>query len=80
AIVFRETATFGIRRTTAARSKLAREFATVQTPWGPVRVKHGQNPELTIVTPEYEDCARLARERGVPLREVFDTVRRMANQ
>lgn len=80
AIVFRETATFGIRRTTAARSKLAREFATVETPWGPVRVKRGQNSEVTIVAPEYEDCARLARQNEIPLREVFDTVRRIANQ
>ncbi len=76
AILFRETATFGIRRTTARRSKLARETATVETAWGPVRVKRGHRDGFSVVTPEYEDCARIARERDVPLREVYEAARR----
>ena len=71
AILFRETGTFGIRRHTASRSKLRREAVTVATPWGPVKAKKGWRDGLTIVTPEYEDCARVAREHGVPLREVY---------
>jgi uncharacterized protein (DUF111 family) len=75
-ILFRETATFGVRRHTAERSKLRREAVTVETPWGPVRAKRGKGADgFTVVTPEYEDCARVARERGVPLREVYDAVR-----
>lgn len=76
-VLFRETGTFGVRRTTAARAKLAREAAEVQTPWGPVRAKRGRGPGgFEIVTPEYDDCARVALERGVPLREVYAAVRR----
>lgn len=75
AILFRETGTFGIRRTTAGRSKLNREAVTVATPWGEVKAKRGWRAGFEIVTPEYDDCARVARERGVSLRVVFEAVR-----
>ena len=74
-ILFRETGTFGIRRTRAERTILERELATVATPWGEVRIKRGRRAGHEIATPEYEDCARVAREHGVPLRVVLDAVR-----
>jgi pyridinium-3,5-bisthiocarboxylic acid mononucleotide nickel chelatase len=75
AILFRETGTFGIRRQTATRSKLRRESATVSTPWGEVKAKLGWHTDgSTILTPEYEDCARLARERGIPLRTIYNAI------
>jgi uncharacterized protein (TIGR00299 family) protein len=77
AVLFRETATFGVRRHTAERAKLRREAVTVQTPWGPVRAKRGWRADgFEVLTPEYEDCARVAREHGVPLREVYAAVRK----
>lgn len=76
AILFRETGTFGVRRHTATRSKLQREAVTVDTPFGPVKAKKGWREGMVIVTPEYEDCARIAREQTVPLRHVYDAVRR----
>ena len=77
AVLFEETATFGVRRHRAQRTKLQREAVTVETPWGPVRCKRGwRHGGPGIVTPEYDDCARVARERGVPLREVYAAVRR----
>jgi uncharacterized protein (TIGR00299 family) protein len=74
-IVFRETGTFGVRRYAVQRHKLQREACTVETPWGPVRGKRGWREGVSVVTPEFEDCARVARERGVPLREVYASVR-----
>jgi hypothetical protein len=74
AILFRETGTFGIRRTTATRSKLHREAITVPTPWGEVKAKRGWRDGFEIVTPEYDDCARVAREQGVPLQKVYRAV------
>jgi len=71
AILFRETGTFGIRKHTATRSKLNRQSIVVQTVWGPVQAKRGWREGSEIVTPEYEDCARIAREHVVPLREVY---------
>ncbi len=76
AILFRETGTFGVRRTTATRAKLNREPVSVPTPWGPVKAKHGWRAGLEVLTPEYEDCARVAREHDVTLRDVYAAVRR----
>jgi hypothetical protein len=76
-ILFRETQTFGIRRFAADRHKLKREAITIETPWGPVRCKRGwREGREAIVTPEYEDCARIARENNVPLLVVFDFLRK----
>jgi uncharacterized protein (TIGR00299 family) protein len=72
ALVFAETSTIGIRFTTWSRLVLPREERTVATPWGAVRVKIARAPDGTVnVAPEYEDCRRLARERGVALKRVM---------
>jgi len=77
AILFRETQTFGIRRYVVQRSILRREAVIVETPWGPIRGKRGWcEGGLNVFSPEYEDCARVAREHGVPLREVYAEVER----
>jgi uncharacterized protein (TIGR00299 family) protein len=74
-ILFRETGTFGIRCGLVTRSKLRRESVTVDTPFGPVKAKKGWRGDgLTVLSPEYEDCARLAREQGVALRDVYQAV------
>ena len=71
-ILFDETGTFGIRKSVVERSKRARREHTVQTSWGPVRGKLGwRHGEESLFTPEFEDCARLAAEKGVPLREIY---------
>jgi len=78
-ILFRETATFGIRRYPVQRRKLQRAAETVQTPWGPIRGKRGwREGGLSVFTPEYEDCARVARQHGIPLRDVYTAVHRAA--
>jgi uncharacterized protein (TIGR00299 family) protein len=75
-ILFVETGTLGVRRTMMERSKLQRESVSVQTPWGEVRAKRGWREGVVVFAPEYEDCARLAREKGVALREVYESARR----
>ncbi len=75
-ILFRETGTFGIRRTRAERTILDREAIAIPTPWGGVKAKRGRRAGHEIVTPEYDDCARVAREHNLPLRVVMDSVRR----
>jgi pyridinium-3,5-bisthiocarboxylic acid mononucleotide nickel chelatase len=70
-IVFAETSTIGLRWTTWRRIVLPREERTVETPYGTVRVKVSRAPDGTLnVAPEFEDCRRLATERGVPLKLV----------
>jgi uncharacterized protein (TIGR00299 family) protein len=71
-ILFRETSTFGIRRYPVSRSKLERRPCTVQTTWGPIQGKLGwRDGQPPLFSPEYEDCARVARQFGVALREVY---------
>ena len=71
-ILFRETSTFGVRRREVLRQCLDREWREVDTPYGTVRVKIGLlGGEEVSAAPEYEDCRRLAGERGVPVMEVY---------
>jgi uncharacterized protein (TIGR00299 family) protein len=80
-VLFRETATLGVRRYQAARHKLHRKEHTVQTPWGPVRGKLGwREGRPPVFSPEYDDCARVAREQKVPLREVYERAQRAYEQ
>lgn len=72
AIIFRETTTLGIRRTTQQRAILQREIQQVETEYGTVRVKVAwKNKEVIAnVQPEYEDCAKLAQKYNIPWREI----------
>jgi pyridinium-3,5-bisthiocarboxylic acid mononucleotide nickel chelatase len=75
ALIMRETTTLGVRRRQIDRHVCEREIVTVETPLGPVRVKHKRwRGEDLGAAPEYEDCARLAREHDVALREVYRMV------
>ena len=70
-IIFEETTTIGIRRHVAKRTALEREIVRVETAFGPVGVKVSRLEGRVInVSPEYDDCVRIARERSVPLKEV----------
>jgi pyridinium-3,5-bisthiocarboxylic acid mononucleotide nickel chelatase len=78
-ILFRETGTLGIRKHLTTRSKMNREVKDVITPWGPLKAKRGWRDGLELVTPEFEDCARIARENGIPIREVYAAIARMVS-
>lgn len=72
-ILFRETTTLGIRRYEVGRHKLQRKATAVETPFGTVRGKLGWiEGRPATFSPEYEDCARVASEQNVALREVYD--------
>jgi len=71
-LLLKETTTFGVRERTAERTVLRRDFATAETPYGPVRVKRGWlGGELLTSSPEWEDCRAAAERAGVPAREVY---------
>lgn len=70
-LMFCETTTIGIRYMIAQRKTLRREFLQVQTNFGAVTMKIsylGDHPVNFV--PEFEDCRRLAMEKGIPLKEV----------
>jgi uncharacterized protein (TIGR00299 family) protein len=72
-VLFRETTTLGIRRYPVVRHKLERRPHTVTTRWGPIQGKLGWlEGRPATFAPEYEDCARIARQHNVALRQVFE--------
>jgi hypothetical protein len=71
-IIFAETTSLGIRFQRLKRRKLPRELITVETSFGPVRVKVSHiDTEKRIISPEYEDCREIAVRKGIPLRKVY---------
>lgn len=71
-IIFRETTSLGIRRQPVQRWICGRATRQVTTPWGTVRVKEQRwQGKLLGSAPEYDDCARIAREQGIALRVVY---------
>ncbi len=70
-LIFRETTTIGIRYTLAQRKTLRRQFQQVQTNYGAVTMKVSlfEGRPVNFI-PEFEDCRRIAAEKGVPLKEV----------
>lgn len=79
AMMLRETSTFGVRRTTAERRKLQREFVNVKTPFGEVSVKLGKLDGKTVqAAPEFESCRKLAEQAGAPLKTIYEAAIRAA--
>ncbi|MDP6461231.1 MAG: nickel pincer cofactor biosynthesis protein LarC [Gemmatimonadota bacterium] len=79
--IFRETSTFGIRRSVLPRWKLVRESRELSSPWGPIRIKLGSLPGGELrVTPEYESCRAISDQTGMPLLEVFREVENLIQE
>jgi uncharacterized protein (TIGR00299 family) protein len=71
-LIFAETTTFGARTYSAQRRTLPREFVSVHTQYGDVRIKLSRvNGHIRHVAPEFEDCRKLALEKNVPLQRVI---------
>jgi pyridinium-3,5-bisthiocarboxylic acid mononucleotide nickel chelatase len=80
-ILLRETSTLGVRQQIMGRMSLPREFRTVKTPYGDVRIKIASLAGgVRRAAPEYDDCRRLAEETGAPLRDVYRAAERAAEQ
>jgi uncharacterized protein (TIGR00299 family) protein len=71
-VLFTETPTLGVRRRRVERDVLLREVRTVDTAHGRVRVKVALLEGREVgAQPEHDDCLAIAREKGLPLREVI---------
>jgi molybdenum cofactor synthesis domain-containing protein len=71
-VIFTETSTLGLRHQTLERLTLARRWETVETTYGPIRIKIGSwQGKETTTSPEYEDVKAAALAHGVPLKAVY---------
>ncbi len=76
-MLFQETSTFGVRRRPVERYEAERELVEFDSSLGRVTVKLKKKDGKVIqVAPEYEDCRRIAAERGLGLADVMDRIRR----
>ena len=74
-VLFQHSSTLGIRHRVEDRWILERKQVTVETPWGPCRIKKGLLRGKTINhAPEFEDCRILANKSGLPLQDVYKWV------
>ena len=77
-LLFRETTTIGVHWRIENKIALRREFAQVDTAWGPVQMKIARWPggDVANASPEYEDCRMLAAQHSVPLKQVMQEAAR----
>jgi uncharacterized protein (TIGR00299 family) protein len=70
-VLFTDTTTIGVRYHEMLRDRLDREVVTVETPAGPIRFKVARRDGRVLnAAPEFDDCARAARERGLSIKDV----------
>jgi len=80
-VLLRETSTLGVRVREIARHEAQREAFEFESSLGPAAVKVKRLPgRPPVAAPEYEACARIARERDLPLMEVYRAVQREAEE
>jgi len=79
--IFTETTTLGVRIRRLERKKLVREIVSVETRFGKIRVKMSKiGGQIKNTVPEYEDCKEIAVKLGIPLKDIYDEVRRTAQE
>jgi uncharacterized protein (TIGR00299 family) protein len=79
AFLLRETTTLGLRWREEERSRTDREVLLLQTRYGKIRFKLARwEGRMVNLSPEYDDCKRLALRKRIPLKEIFEQARKEA--
>ncbi|MPN27977.1 Pyridinium-3,5-bisthiocarboxylic acid mononucleotide nickel insertion protein [bioreactor metagenome] len=76
-LILKETTTIGVRVYPVTKYMLPYQVITVNTPWGKAKVKIVQvGEEYKTISPEYEDCRRIAEAENLPLKDVYEEVKK----
>ena len=79
-VIFTESTSLGIRTFPFRKDTLSRKFETLTTDYGDVTVKRSFYKEKEVsCKPEYDDCKRIATEKGLPLKEVYNSIVALLN-
>lgn len=73
-LIFLHTTTIGIRKNVCSRYKLDRSVRTVQTKFGPVRIKEAGGYGVHRVKPEYDDISAIAKVNGISFEDAVHQV------
>ena len=79
-LILSETTTIGLRSYPVSRSVLPRSEASVETPYGSIRLKVVEHGDGRRYAPEYEDCRQAAIRSGIPLADVYAAVHEAAGR
>lgn len=69
-LILKHTTTLGVREYNCKRYGLKREIKEIETIYGTVHVKAASGYGIVKEKPEYEDMARIAKEKNISLSEV----------
>lgn len=74
-VIFTESTTIGMRSFEFNKDTLVREICKVNTIYGEVTVKRSfYGGKQVSVKPEYEECRKIASERNIPVKEVYNNI------
>ncbi len=80
-LIFLESTSIGLREMRVTKRELPRRVEKIKTPWGEVRVKVCTlGGRIVNRAPEYDDCLKAARDYKVPLKKVYDSVRKILEE
>ncbi len=80
-LIIQETSTFGLRAYAVEKIELEREFTELETSYGTVRIKNALvDGKVMKSKPEYNDCARIARENNIALKDVYEIIKKLLYQ
>lgn len=74
-IVFTETSTIGIRKTSIQRTTMDRYYKLIDTKYGKIQVKRVSYEGITKCYGEYEDIKKAAIKHNVPIQTVYDEIK-----
>lgn len=75
-LILQETTTLGLRMHPVERLKAQRKSVHITTKYGPIQVKVAEFNGERRITPEYDDCRKIAIEKNIPLLHVYEEVRK----
>ena len=79
AVLFSESTTLGVRLREIKRLRLAQQNFIAETKYGKIRAKVGIfKGKIKNISPEYEDCKKIAKQHHVPLKEVYEEAMKAA--
>jgi uncharacterized protein (TIGR00299 family) protein len=80
-ILFKETSSLGIRKYSVEKIMLDRKIESINTEYGEVKIKSAfYNNKLIKSKPEYEDCIKIAKEKNIPINDVYKLVEKLLNE
>jgi uncharacterized protein (TIGR00299 family) protein len=74
-LLFSESTTLGVRFHFTQRRILERSSVEMDSPWGRMKVKKVFRPDGSFhLLPEFEECRRIAKEKGLPMKDVYSWI------